>query len=108
MLTIHVPQPETPARRRHAAEAPGKPWHRVAGGWLDDHVALRKFVTLCTDCTPRFNPRRHHYEVWRQTVYVMASCTACNAFDPRCRAYIHEALHEQLGETGRRRGRWAS
>ena len=116
MTTILVPRGATLGEgyskneQRTAIEAPGKPWSRVAGGWLDDHVQLRRFITLCTDCTPKFNPRRHEYEVWRQNQYVIGRCTACSRHDYRCRAYIHVSAHESIGDwtRGRRRGRWAS
>ena len=107
-LTIHVPTPDTPAKVRKAAEAPGRPVHRPAGGWIADLTALQKMITLCPFCIEKFSPRQHHYEVWRKHWYVVAKCDDCHRIDPRCRAYIHQSTHDQIGDWTRRRGRWAS
>lgn len=110
-VVIHVPQPDTLARRLKAAEAPGRPWNRPAGGWIADKTALQKFVALCPFCVAKFNPRQHHYEVWRRDVLCVTRCDGCNKMDPRCRGFIHQSAHEDTGEWTRprhRRGRWAS
>lgn len=106
-LTIHVPTPDTPAKVRKAAIAPGRPSNRVAGGWIDDHVALKKMISLCPFCVPKFNPRGNHYELWR-SVYTVAKCDDCNQHDLRCKSFIHQSTHDAVGDWSRsRRGRWA-
>jgi hypothetical protein len=107
-LTILVPQPDTPRRRLQASEAPGKPWTRVAGGWIADLVAARRFIALCPSCDPKFNPRKHHYVPWRHDTYVVAKCDACGTLDIRCKPWIYETMVDDIEHQRRRRGRWAS
>lgn len=108
MITIHVPQPETAARRRKASEAPvGRGFGRTTGGHIGDLTDLKKFITLCPMCVGKFHPRLYGYEVWR-FYHVRANCDACGQFDLHGKAFIHESLHDAVGDDRRRRGRWAS
>lgn len=109
-LEILIPKPDTPQRRAAAAEAPGRPWVRPAGGWVNDLAALRQTVMLCEFCDPKWNPRRAQYEPWRRDLWVTARCDACKQMSRHVKTYIHESLHVTVGdpETRRRRGRWGS
>ena len=111
-LTIHVPKPDTPLRRVQASEAPGRPWNRLAGGWIDDQVELKKFVMLCPFCVHKFNPRKNHYEVWRREVQGIGKCDDCKQISPYLKGFIHQSSHDlggdfMVGGPKRRRGRWA-
>ena len=106
MLTIHAPTPDTPAKVRRASEDPGRPANRLRGGWLDDLTSLKKFVSMCPLCVGKFNPQRYGYELWR-SIYTIATCDLCKVFDTRCKSYIPQSHHDQIGDA-RRRGRWAS
>lgn len=93
-------------------EAPGRPWRRPPGGWVADLVALRRAVTLCDFCAPKFNPRRNGYEVWRKNLRANGRCDGCNTMTFRPTGamvmYIHESLHDTVGEYTRpSHGRWA-
>ena len=92
---------------RKAAEDPGRPDRRPRGGWLDDLTSLKKFISLCPLCVGKFNPRLYGYELWR-SIYTVARCDLCKAFEIRCKSFIHESTHDQVGDVFRRRGRWAS
>lgn len=105
-LTVHVPKPDTPARRLAALEWKGA-YGRLPGGRVADCVEQRQMISLCPLCVGKFNPRRHEYELWR-TVFTVARCDACKAHDIRCKSFIHQSLHADVGDHGRRRGRWAS
>lgn len=101
-------RPETKARVLKSMEAPGRKLGRVAGGWISDLVALKKFITLCPYDVGKFNPRHYHYEPWRRDTFCVARCDACNQINTHCRGFIHESLHDEIGEPNRKRGRWAS
>ena len=109
-VTILNPQPDTAHRRLQSVEAASRPGHRVAGGWIDDIVALRQAVFLCEFCNPKFNPKSRNYELWRRDVWSHARCDGCGQMSLHARVFIHEATHETVGEWERRpvrRGRWA-
>lgn len=90
-----------------AKEAKGRPWHRPAGGWVDDLVGRRLMVMLCPFCVGKFNPRVHHYEVWRSHLNSIGRCDGCNQVSHQIRGFIHQSTHDAVGEWTRpRRGRW--
>ncbi len=90
-----------------AAEAPGRPIYRLAGGWIADMVALKKFIMLCEFCQPKFNPRKHGYEVYREETHSVGQCDGCNQMSTHLRGYISQSLHSTLGEERvKHRGRW--
>lgn len=93
--------------RLKADEHPGKPWNRVAGGWISDLAELQKFIQLCPFCVSKFNPRKSGYEVWRLHVNCVGKCDGCNQVSPHCRGFISQSLHDTVGEN-RPRGssRW--
>ena len=88
------------------------PSGRLAGGWVMDGVALRKCITLCDECDPKFNPRKLNYELWRRDFgmtgpYVISDCWGCARKWVKCKAFIHESTHDEAGDTyAPRRGRW--
>lgn len=97
------------AEKQKANEDPGRPWNRVAGGWIGDLAALQKFIQLCPFCLGKFNPRKSGYEVWRVDTYNVGKCDGCNTVNPKCRGFISEAYHTTVGDPNRRprRGRWS-
>lgn len=91
-------------------EAPGRPAHRVAGGWIADETAKRHLISLCSFCTPKFNPKVHGYQ---RASYLypwsISRCDGCKQIDPRCRIYVAEETWSQAFSPRHhgRRGRWA-
>ena len=97
----------TRAEQRVALESKGRPWTRVAGGWIADMAAKQQFIILCPFCVAKFNPRIHHYEVWRQRVSCIGRCDGCGQQSHQARGFIHQSTHDAVGEWTRpRRGRW--
>lgn len=107
-LTIHVPKPDTPQRRLAASESNGRPAGRVAGGWISDITALKQTVLLCPFCVEKFSPRSHHYELWRTEWLVLAKCDGCKNYSRNSKVFIHQSLHDEVGEDRPRRGRWVT
>ena len=90
-------------------EAPGRPITRIAGGWIADLTALKQTVMLCPFCTHKFNPRKHHYELWREDWLALARCDACRQTSRATKVFIHQSLHDAVGDDrSRHRGRWVS
>jgi len=107
-LTIHIPTPDTPQKHLKSLEVWGRPSGRAAGGWIADFVGLGRCVMLCPADVHKFNPRKHHYEVWRRDLYSVARCDDCNQISHKIRTFIPQALHDVSGDFTRpRRGRWA-
>ena len=109
-VTILVPHPVTPRRLLASYEHPGRPSGSVAGGWIDDFVALKRCIMLCPFCVHKFNPRAAHYEVWRTDLYSVARCDDCKHLSRQIRTFIHQSQHAETGEFMRHRptrGRWA-
>lgn len=97
--------------RLKADEAPGRPWNRVAGGWISDLCSLQKHVMLCPFCLSKFNPKSYGYEPWRTAVPItsIGKCDGCNQPSMYLKNFIHEEFHQDIGEwqSRPRRGRWA-
>ena len=110
---VLVKRPHSDREVFRSLEAPGRPWRRPAGGWIADGVALRKCITLCDTCDPKFHPKRLGYELFRRSFgttgpYVVSDCWGCNQRWIKCKAYIHESTHDLVGDPARRRGRWTT
>lgn len=88
-----------------AKEAKGRPWHRAPGGWIADAVGSRNCIILCPFHVNKFNPRKNHYEVWRQYQFAVGKCDDCGTTSPQNRVFIHQSTHDQVGEHHPRRGR---
>ena len=88
-----------------------KPSGRLAGGWIADGIGLKKCITLCDECDPKFSPKKLHYELWRRDLgmtgpYVLSDCWGCSRTWVKCKAFIHESTHDAVGDHSSRRGRW--
>ncbi len=95
--------------RLKADEDSGRPWNRVAGGWISDLASLQKFIMLCPFCLGKFNPRTSGYETWRQNIYSIGKCDGCKNLSTYLKGFIHEEYHQTVGEWERhpRKGRWS-
>ena len=91
-------------------EAPLRPGHRLAGGWIADHATKRHAISLCSFCTHKFNPKSVGYQ---RASYLypwsIARCDDCKQVDPRCRLYVAEETWDKVFSPRHhgRRGRWA-
>lgn len=87
------------------------PSGRLPGGWIADGIGLRLCITLCDTCDRKFVPRKCGYELWRRDLgltgpYVLSDCWGCSSKWVKCKAFIHESLHDVVGDDTPRRGRW--
>lgn len=75
-------------------ESPGRPVRRVAGGWIDDLVSLRKAITLCFACARKFDPEAGRYhKIWHAGMnYVIARCDGCR--EPRMKCNLYQPLEQ--------------
>lgn len=107
-VTIHVPREFSKHEILASQEYGGRPQRVMPGSHLSDLIALQKMISLCPLCVGKFHPRAVGYELWR-SLFTFANCDACRARDPRCKSFIPQSLHADVGDTRPRyRGRWAS
>jgi hypothetical protein len=98
----------SPLDQYFSGSDPNRPSGMLAGTWVDDFVALRKMIMLCPHCLHKFNPKRHHYEIWRRDLYSFGKCDDCNQHTPYLKSFIHESTHTHVGEWhAPKKGRWA-
>ena len=97
--TILVKKAYTRAEIAQAHEADGKTKGRTAGSWVHDLCALKKVVTLCDFCKPKFNPGRLGYIKEKEYPVVQATCDGCTTFDPKCTAYFFEETYHTVRST---------
>lgn len=90
-----------------AHEAGGRKHGRTAGGWVDEIASQKKVITLCVDCTPKFNPRRVNYRKEKEFPYSRATCDGCSAKEQQCSVYIYDELYTQVRSTAEERREWA-
>lgn len=103
--------PRQQARREVASyEDRGRPVGRIPGGWLTDQAELKKFITLCDLCAPKWNPKSYGYERWHHPLYrwSVARCLGCNANYVKCQNFVHGSHQAAVGvfPTRSGKGRW--
>jgi len=98
-MEILVKRTWTTQDRQKAAEAPGRHWKRVAGGYIADLADLRKSVVLCSQCACKFNPKGHRYRRETDFPHVTGRCDGCKAHDMRCILYVAEEIYSQVRMT---------
>ena len=82
----------TPQRLLWAGRSPGRRPGRLPGGHIADRVALRKAVTLCRDCLPKFNRRNTGYVTKPNLPFVQGRCDGCQQFTPRGHLFVHHTV----------------
>lgn len=97
--TILIKKEYTQAEVNKSQEAAGKTKGRTAGSWIHDLCALRKLITLCPQCTHKFNPGRLGYIKDKDMPIVQATCDGCTTFDSRCTPYFFEETFKQVRST---------
>lgn len=84
-------------------EVGGKKKGRAAGGWVADLASQKKVITLCQQCTHKFNPARVQYRKEKEFPVCQAKCDGCSTFDPYCSMYIYEPLYTSVRSTAEER-----
>lgn len=99
--SILVRQTWTPEKLTKECELPARPRNRLAVNWIDDLFNLHKVVTLCSGCLHKWKPglKRYGYRQEKEFPFVMSNCVECNVFDPKCSAWFHETIYNQVRST---------
>lgn len=103
MAMILLKNHQTKADYMKSIEAGGKKRGRVAGGWVADLAELKKCITLCPECTPKFNPAKVGYRKEKEFPVCQAKCDGCSTWDIRCSAYFHETVYSDVRSTAEER-----
>jgi len=89
-------------------EVGGKPRGITAGSHVYDLAANKKVITLCPNCTHKFNPAKVGFRKEKEFPYCMATCDGCSVKnDPKCSMYIFEELYTEVRSTADERRAWA-
>lgn len=86
----------TPAQRVALGESPGRRPGRLPGGHIDDMVALKQAVALCTSCRPKFDSKRAGYIRKRTLPVVRGRCDGCDQFHPAMKMFVDRAFAVNL------------
>jgi len=84
-------------------EAGGRKRGRTAGSWVDEVASQKKVITLCPECTGKFNPAKVHYRKEKEFPVCQAKCDGCSTFDTRCSWYIYDDLYKSVRSTAEER-----
>lgn len=82
----------TPLRRLFAGRSLGRRPGRLPGGHIDDLVALRKSITLCAGCVPKFGRKKAGYVTKKNLPFVRGACDGCNEHTERGHLLVHHSL----------------
>lgn len=86
----------TPRDRLISGLAPGRRSGRLPGGHIDDRAALRKAISLCSDCLPKFNREAYDYTGKPDLPLVRGRCDGCMQYSPSMRLLVHHTLVSTL------------
>lgn len=83
-------------------EGKGRPVGTVAGTWVTDYAELKRCITLCYACVPKFNPARYQY-VHDTHLDARGICTGCrDNMERKLEVYVHESIIGHNYELARR------
>ncbi len=86
----------TPRARIFDGLATGRRPGRLPGGQIDDRAALRKAISLCPNCEPKFNRAAYDYTTKPNLPLVRGRCDGCMAYSPSMRLLVHHTLVSNL------------
>lgn len=87
-------------------EAGGRKRGRTAGSWVDEIASQKKVITLCPECTPKFNPAKVGYRKEKDFPVCHAKCDGCSINDNRCSMYIYGELYQSVRFTKEDQRAW--
>lgn len=86
----------TPQNRIKAALSRGKPSRMARGSWVADLAALKKAITLCAACQPKWSAQTNGYER-RDPVpgyrEARGECDGCAGKNEMCAVYFPKEKH---------------
>ena len=82
----------TPRKRLMAGRSPGRRPGRLPGGHIDDRVGMRKAISLCRDCRPKFNAEAADYITKPNLPFVRGRCDGCQRYANRMHLLVHHSL----------------
>lgn len=94
-VALHT-KPWTGRRRLMDARSPGIRSGRLPGGHIADRVDLRKAITFCPSCLPKFNAERAEYVTKRNLPIVRGRCDGCMQYTGHGRLLVHYSLASTL------------
>lgn len=68
------------------------PRRQSAGSYVLDRVDLKKAVTLCRSCLPKFDARRYQYATKRNLPRVRGRCDGCQNHCEQGTMLVHRSL----------------
>lgn len=74
-----------------AGKSPG-PKGQSAGSFVLDRADLKKAITLCSSCLPKFNTRSTGYITKRNLPFVQGRCDGCQTFVNRGHLLVHHTM----------------
>lgn len=107
MATVLIKKDWTVQQVLDAHEAGGRKRGRTAGSWVDEIASQKKVITLCPECTYKFNPAKVNYRKEKEFPYSIATCDGCSAKNQQCSVYIYDALYSEVRCTAEDRRAWA-
>jgi hypothetical protein len=103
MSTILIKKEWTRQEILDAHEVGGRKRGRTAGSWVDEIASQKKVITLCPECTPKFNPAKVGYRKEKEFPVCSAKCDGCSTLDNRCSMYIYAELYSTVRSTAEER-----
>lgn len=88
MAHLHL-KPWTTQRLAMADLHTGKKSGQMAGTYISDLVTLRKAISLCVDCLPKFNAARNGYVTCKNIPMVGGRCDGCKEDGMERRLFLH-------------------
>lgn len=88
MPALHL-KPWDDQRLLADSEHTGKKSRVTAGSYIDDLAELRKTITLCSNCSPKFNAASRGYVTERTMPLCTARCDGCKETGGDRRLYLH-------------------
>jgi hypothetical protein len=82
----------TPSQRLAFGAAPAGRRGKSAGSHVLDRVDLKKAITLCHDCMPKFDIRRYGYTTKRNLPRVRGRCDGCQNHCEQGHLLVHRSL----------------
>ncbi len=82
----------TPQAKLEAGAVPAGRRGKLPGSHVLDRADLKKALTLCRSCLPKFDQMRAGYITKSNLPFVAGRCDGCQQFTPRGHLLVHHSL----------------